>query len=467
MSEENIQIIVKFIYLISAIIFVFGIKLLTKVRTARRGNNVAALGMLLAVVATLIGSNIINPWLIFFALLLGSVIGVSFSKFVKMTSMPELIAICNGVGGAASALVAMSYFLKNSIGFASSMNASLSMIIGSITFSGSLIAFAKLKGIITGRPIIFKGANLVNFLAVLIVIFLGYQTSLLGSGLMDPLSIKWSLIIIGFSLLLGVFLVNPIGGADMPVVVSLLNSYSGIAGAATGFAIGNVALIITGALIGASGIILTKIMCKAMNRSLANVLFGGFGAEVENNKGEKSEYKNIKSTSPDEVAMLFDGISSVIIVPGYGMAVAQAQHAIAELTDELEKKGIEVNFAIHPVAGRMPGHMNVLLAEANIDYDKLKDLDAINHEFKNTDLVYVIGANDVVNPSAAEDKGSPIYGMPILNVHEARTVIMIKRSLGAGFANIKNTLFEKDNCLMLFGDAKQVTEGVLKELKDL
>jgi NAD(P) transhydrogenase subunit beta len=285
------------------------------------------------------------------------------------------------------------------------------------------------------------------------------------NGINDQ-AIQYFLIGGAIALVLGILLVTPIGGADMPVVISLLNSYSGLAAAATGFVLGNLVLVVSGALVGASGIILTKIMCKAMNRSLTNVLFGGFGGQTEQDSQEAGEYQGVKSTGAEEIAMMMDSVDSIIIVPGYGLAVAQAQHAIRELVDELEKKGKKVRFDVHPVAGRMPGHMNVLLAEANIDYDKLKDLDQINGEFKNTDLVYVIGANDVVNPAAIDDPKSPIFGMPILNVFEAATVINVKRSLSPGFANIKNPLFERDNSLMFFEDAKKATEDIVKELRE-
>jgi len=458
---------VKIIYLVAVIFFIFGIKLLTRVKTARQGNNLAALGMLFALVVTLLGVKIVNPILVFAALFTGSFIGIVFSKKVKMTSMPELIAICNGVGGAASALVAISYLITDKLDFLGGFNAALSVVIGSLTFTGSLIAFMKLRGWICTRPLIFWGNNFLNLILFLTSIFFVYRLTLLSESVMTS-SIIFSVAITSFiALLLGVLLVLPIGGADMPVVISLLNSYSGIAGAATGFAIGNIILIITGALIGASGIILTRIMCKAMNRSLANVLFGGFGQFSVDSKSSQGEYQNIKETTPEEVSLIMESASNAIIIPGYGMAVAQAQHAVQELSNELEKRDIKVNFAIHPVAGRMPGHMNVLLAEANISYDKLKDLDTINNDFKNTDVVYIIGANDVINPSASEDKGSPIYGMPILKAHEAKTVIVVKRSLSPGFAGVKNNLFEKENCLMLFGDAKKVTEETVKELKDL
>ncbi|MBD3244951.1 MAG: NAD synthetase [Candidatus Moranbacteria bacterium] len=467
------EILIKFIYLISAIFFIFGIKFLAKVKTARRGNRFAAFGMFLSVLATLIKMNFIEGSIgistIIAGIVVGGFIGLIVSRTVKMTAMPELVAVFNGVGGGASVLVALSYVFSNqgqNFNLINSITVAFSVLIGVVTFSGSIIAFSKLKGLIKGEPILFTFShflNLVLLLGSVYFLYMGITGSL--NGINDQ-AIQYFLIGGGIALVLGVLLVTPIGGADMPVVISLLNSYSGLAAAATGFVLGNLVLVVSGALVGASGIILTKIMCKAMNRSLTNVLFGGFGGPSEQESQEAGEYQGVKSTGAEEVAMMVDSADSIIIVPGYGLAVAQAQHAIRELVDELEKKGKKVQFAIHPVAGRMPGHMNVLLAEANIDYDKLKDLDQINSEFKNTDLVYVIGANDVVNPAAINDPKSPIFGMPILKVFEAATVINVKRSLSPGFANIKNPLFEQDNSLMFFEDAKKATEDIVKELRE-
>ena len=460
------EILVKFLYLLSAATFIFGIKLMTRVRTSRSGNNLAAAGMILAVVSTFLGKKIANPELILGAVALGSAIGIFFARKTKMTAMPELIAICNGVGGAASALVAALFILRDELDQISGASGILSVVIGTITFAGSGIAFLKLSRILRAQPKI-PAAHFFNFLFLIAIIFFAIKTFFLQQNFlpMNP-EIIFSLGILAIlSAILGIFLVIRIGGADMPVVISLLNSYSGIAGAATGFAIGNIILIITGALIGASGLILTKIMCRAMNRSLANVFFGGFGEIAKNKKN--SEYKNIKETSAEEAALIFESAKNVIIIPGYGMAVAQAQHAVFELAEKLEKNGAIVNFAIHPVAGRMPGHMNVLLAEASVPYEKLKDIEQINSQFKNADVAFVIGANDVVNPAAAEDPSSPIFGMPILSAHEAKTTIVVKRSLSPGFAGVKNFLFERENTLMLFGDGKNATEEIIRELKNL
>lgn len=467
-------ILIQFAYLVSAILFIFGIKYLTRVKTARTGNILSGSGMLLATITTLVKMNIVDGlaigWeFIIAGLVVGGAIGLVFSRKVEMTSMPELVAIFNGFGGGASTLVAASFIFAQGdsiLNFMNSGAAALSIIIGTITFTGSLIAFGKLKGIVSGKPMVFPGSHFLNLGLFLVILFFIYRILISGETYSGIIEIV--MIMIGISALLGILLVTPIGGADMPVVISLLNSYSGVAAATTGFVLGNIVLIISGALVGASGLILTKIMCKAMNRSLANVLFGGFGQDDSGGGSkEASEYENIKSTSAEEAAMIFEGASSVVIVPGYGMAVGQAQHAVNDLAKELEKRDIKVDFAIHPVAGRMPGHMNVLLAESNVPYDKLKDIDQINSQFKNTDVVYVVGANDVVNPLAIEDPQSEIYGMPILNVHEAKTIITVKRSLSPGFAGIKNTLFEKPNSLMLFDDAKKATEEIVKELKEL
>lgn len=470
-----LNIILQFAYLAAAILFIFGIKLMTRVKTSRRGNALSVGGMLLAVIATLIKMNWVDHLIIGWGFILGGVIlggliGFVLSRKVEMTSMPEMVAILHTFGGVAAVLVVLSYLFDHqnlSLDLIEGMDAILGLVIGTITFSGSFVAFGKLKGFISGKPLTFPGSNWLNLALFLSILFFAYR-AVLFAHLASPALIPGALLVLALAAILGALLVTPIGGADMPVVISLLNAYSGLAAASTGFVLSNIILIISGALLGASGIVLTQIMCKAMNRSLLNVLFGGFGqADSGGGSKQSSEYQNIKSTTAEEVAMIFDGASSVIIVPGYGMAVGQAQSAVKDLTNELEKRNIEVNFAIHPVAGRMPGHMNVLLAEANIPYDKLKDIDQINSQFKNTDVVYIIGANDVVNPAAIEDPQSEIYGMPILNAHEARTVINVKRSLSPGFAGIKNTLYEKPNSLMLFADAKIATEEIIKNLKEL
>jgi NAD(P) transhydrogenase subunit beta len=398
--------------------------------------------------------------------LIGSVIGLYYASKVPMTKIPEMVALFNGFGGLASFSVALSdYYLKSETNLASldAVNLTsilLSLLIGGVTFTGSMVAYLKLDGKVSGQPITFKGQHALNlflliaFVAASVLVFL------------DPTQVTFIVILIVISLLLGVMTVIPIGGADMPVVISLLNSYSGMAACATGFILNNNVLIVAGSLVGASGIILTQIMCKAMNRSLVNVLLGGFGQTVATG-GADGPAVVVKEIGVEETAMLFDSASSVIVVPGYGMAVAQAQHVIRELMEQCEKRNINFRFAIHPVAGRMPGHMNVLLAEANISYDKLIEMDDINEDFSNTDLVFVVGANDVVNPAARTNPESPIFGMPILNADKARTVIVSKRSMGKGYAGVENELFGYPNCLMLFGDAKQTITKVVSEMKDM
>jgi NAD(P) transhydrogenase subunit beta len=461
------DLLIKIAYLVASVLFIIGIKMLGKTSTARRGNTLSAVAMLLAIVATLLDRQVLNYTEIFVTILIGSAIGTYIAQKVEMTSMPEMVALFNGFGGAASVLVATSEYWRQAHNADATMETVvgvtviISVIIGSVTLTGSLIAFGKLKGIINGRAITFKGQhplNAVLFLATLVLSVL---------VVINPNAEIWMMGVLLIALLLGILTVIPIGGADMPVVISLLNSYSGIAACATGFVLNNQVLIIAGALVGASGIILTQIMCKAMNRSLANVLLGGFGQTSSGAAATVGQDIVIKEVGVEESAMLFDSVSSVIIVPGYGMAVAQAQHVVREFTDILEKKGVTVKFAIHPVAGRMPGHMNVLLAEANIPYDKLVEMDNINDEFSNTDIALIIGANDVVNPAARSNPQSPIYGMPILNADKARTVIVCKRGMAAGYAGIENELFGYPNCLMLFGDAKATIAKVIAELKEM
>ena len=455
-------------YLLSAIAFIYGLKMLSHPRTARNGNLIASLGMLIAIIVTVYLGTDLDFSKILIAMAIGSIIGAFFAIRVEMTQMPQLVAIFNGFGGGASALVASSEFLKNSEATIDPsifliVSIVLSVLVGTLTFTGSFIAFGKLQGLITTKPVTFKGQQFLNGLLAIILFLSAYMIPSYG--------LNSFYLIIGLSALLGILLVIPIGGADMPVVISLLNSYSGIAAAMTGFVLvqtnpsaGN-ALIICGSLVGASGMILTQIMCKGMNRSLANVIFGAVGGEVESSSDGKEV--NIKSYSTEEAAMIFDAAEKVIIVPGYGLAVAQAQHAVREIADFLESKGKKVFYAIHPVAGRMPGHMNVLLAEANIPYELLKDLDEINPEFKDCDVALVLGANDVVNPAARSDQGSPIYGMPILNVDESRTVIINKRTMNTGFAGVQNELFGYDNSIMVFGDAKDMLVQLLADLKEL
>ena len=453
-------------YLIASVLFIIGIKYLGKTKDARKGNVISAVGMVIAIAATLFTLEVLTLLEIGIAILLGSAIGLYYAQKVAMTKIPEMVALFNGFGGLASFAVALSdYYFKRDTDLASldAINLTsiiVSVLIGAVTFTGSMVAYLKLDGKVSGQPITFKGQHLLNLL--LLIAFVAASVLVF----LDPSQVNYIIILIVISLLLGILTVIPIGGADMPVVISLLNSYSGMAACATGFILSNNVLIVAGSLVGASGIILTQIMCKAMNRSLVNVLLGGFGQTVAAG-GEDGPAVVVKEIGVEETAMLFDSASSVIVVPGYGMAVAQAQHVIRELMEQCEKRNINFRFAIHPVAGRMPGHMNVLLAEANISYDKLIEMDDINDDFSNTDLVFVVGANDVVNPAARTNPQSPIFGMPILNADKARTVIVSKRSMGKGYAGVENELFGYPNCLMLFGDAKQTITKVVSEMKDM
>ena len=446
-------------YLIAAVCFIIGLKRLSHPKTARSGNFIAAIGMLVAIAATLFSSGKLDLELIAIGFIIGGSIGALFATRIQMTEMPQMVAIFNGFGGGASALVASSTFLTPPE--SNFFIVCISVLIGTLTFSGSFIAFGKLQGFISGKPIVFKGQQFLNALAFSAIIIL---LSINNLGIIDSHSIFYAILALSF--FLGIGLVIPIGGADMPVVISLLNSYSGIAATATGFLIGNNGLIISGSLVGASGLILTNIMCKGMNRSLANVIFGAVGLEVASGDGSQKEM-NIKSYSTTEAAMIMDAAEKIIIVPGYGLAVAKAQHVAREVADTLEAQGKKVLYGIHPVAGRMPGHMNVLLAEADVSYDLLKDLDEINPEFEDCDVALILGANDVVNPAARHDQSSPIYGMPILDVDKSRTVIINKRSMNPGFAGIQNELFGYDNSIMVFGDAKDMLNDLLKEIKEL
>ena len=460
------SIAIELAYLIASVLFVLGMKMMNKTKSARQGNRLSALGMFIAILATLLQIDAISLVEILGCVVLGSAIGLDYANKVEMTKMPEMVAIFNGFGGLASFSVALSdYFLRTevnmeSIELVTVISIIVSVFIGGLTFTGSLIAYLKLNGNISGSPITFKGQHAIN-----LILFLGFLTAAVFT-VMDQTDPMLIIILIVIALLLGILTVIPIGGADMPVVISLLNSYSGMAACATGFILNNNVLIVAGSLVGASGIILTQIMCKAMNRSLVNVLLGGFGQTVNEAQGDGPSI-TVKEIGVEETAMLFDGVSSVIVVPGYGMAVAQAQHVIRELMEQCEKRNIDFKFAIHPVAGRMPGHMNVLLAEANISYDKLIEMESINDEFPNTDLVLIVGANDVVNPAARNNPQSPIHGMPILNADKARTVIVCKRSMGKGYAGVENELFGYPNCLMLFGDAKQTITKVVTEMKEM
>ena len=462
------EIISYLVYLIASVCFIFGIKKLSSPKTARQGNQLAAIGMLLAIIVTLLDHRIVTFEYIILGIVIGSLIGAVFALKVQMTGMPQMVGLLNGFGGGASALVAFAEYDRlftttAPFDIPTTITIILSILIGAVTFTGSLIAFGKLQGIVTGKVVKYPLQHPLNALLLVGVLVGGIIV------VMNPYDIKLVLAIVGVSLLLGVLLVLPIGGADMPVAISLLNSYSGLAASMTGFVLNNNMLIIAGALVGASGIILTIIMCKGMNRSLMNVVLGGWasaGAEGPA-AGGKEQKGTAKSIDAEELAMLLDGVSSVIIVPGYGMAVGQAQHAVRDLMNVLEKKGINVRFAIHPVAGRMPGHMNVLLAEAQVPYDKLLAMEDINDDFPNTDVVIVIGANDVVNPAARHDQSSPIYGMPILNVDYAKTVVINKRSLNVGYAGIDNELFFYPNALMYFGDSKEAMSKLVSEVKAL
>ncbi|MEL0270243.1 MAG: NAD(P)(+) transhydrogenase (Re/Si-specific) subunit beta [bacterium] len=457
MSIENA------LYVLSSVLFIFGIKRLSHPKTARSGNFIASMGMLIAIITTLIAKGNISLELVGLGILIGSIIGAFFAIRVEMTQMPQMVAIFNGFGGIASALIASAEYL-NPDGILSTFSLStisLSVFVGTLTFTGSFIAFGKLQGFISGQPIVFPGQQILNGLIALFLV----ATAAFMVSTQD--SINYFYILLALSAVLGITLTIPIGGADMPVVISLLNSYSGIAAASTGFVLNNNALIISGALVGASGLILTNIMCKGMNRSLANVIFGAVGLDQGSSENGEAKQINVKSYSTEEAAMIFDAAEKIIVVPGYGLAVAQAQHAVREVADFLSKKGKKVLYAIHPVAGRMPGHMNVLLAEANISYEQLKDLDEVNNEFEDCDVALVLGANDVVNPAARHDSSSPIFGMPILDVDKSQTVIINKRTMNTGFAGVQNELFGYDNSIMVFGDAKDMLQQLLKDLKEL
>jgi len=461
--------LIKISYLVASTLFIFGIKYLASPKTARKANLLSAVGMLIAIVVTLFDKHVLTYEWIIAGLVIGSAIGAILAIKVPMTGMPQMVGLLNGFGGGASMLVAISEYYKIHLGtvkgasFNTELTATiaLSILIGAVTFTGSLIAFGKLQGIVTGKVVKYPGQHPLNLLLLILVIAGSVYLTL------NP-EIEWLVLAIsGISLVLGVLLVLPIGGADMPVAISLLNSYSGLAAASTGFVLQNEQLIVAGALVGASGIILTNIMCKGMNRSLMNVVLGGWESAGSSGPATQTIKGNVKSIEAEELAMLFDAAENIIIVPGYGMAVAQAQHAVRDLFNVLEAKGKNVRFAIHPVAGRMPGHMNVLLAEAQVPYDKLYAMEDINDDFPNTDIAFVIGANDVVNPAARHDKNSPIYGMPILNVDYAKTVVINKRSLNVGYAGIENELFFYPNALMYFGDAKEAVTKLVHELKNL
>ena len=465
--------VINLTYLAASVLFILGIRGLTHPRTAVRGNLLGATGMLLAVVATLLDQEILGAGseaygLILGGVVLGAAIGATLALRIEMTAMPEMVALLNAFGGGASALVAGAVLVGATDPLAQTTVATVaSGLIGSVTFWGSLVAFDKLRGLLLpDQPVLFPGQQALNALLGLAALGCGGMV-VAGAGLGDLGPIGYYAALVAIASVLGILLTIPIGGADMPVAIALLNSYSGLAAASTGFVLSNNILIITGSLVGASGLILTRIMCKAMNRSLINVLVGA----IAESSGSKSDADaiyagRVKSTSAEEVAMLFDGARRAVIVPGYGLAVSQAQHQVRDLANLLESRGVEVEYAIHPVAGRMPGHMNVLLAEADVDYDKLKEMDTVNPSFEQTDVSLVIGANDIVNPDARTDPQSPIAGMPILNVDQSRTVVVIKRSLSPGFAGIPNPLFAADNTLMFFGDGKQAVLDLITAVKE-
>lgn len=452
------SIAINLVYIVAAALFIFGLKMLSKPSSARLGNLISAVGMLLAVVVTLFVKQVISYEYIVVGIVIGSVVGAVAARIVAMTQMPEMVALFNGFGGIASLLVGWEVYHSNpTASTLTIVTIFLSVLIGGVTFSGSVIAWAKLAETISGKPFLFSGQRIANALLFLLIVAGGVLF------IMNPAeSYLILIVIILLSLLLGVMVVIPIGGADMPVVISLLNSYSGLAACAAGFVVLNNVLIVAGALVGASGIILTRIMCKAMNRSLANVLFSGFGSTSHKVKGTEGVVRPI---NVEDAYLILEAAGTVVFVPGYGMAVAQAQHVVRELGELLEANGAEVKYAIHPVAGRMPGHMNVLLAEANVSYDQLYEMDDINRVIDTIDVGIVIGANDVVNPAARTDEDSPIYGMPIIDVDKCKTVFVLKRSMAAGFAGVANPLFYNDNTRMLFGDAKASIQGLVSEFK--
>jgi H+-translocating NAD(P) transhydrogenase subunit beta len=454
-------------YLVTAITFIVALKRLSSPATARSGNAIGAVGMLIAIVATLLQQEIVSIWQIAVGMTVGSVIGFLSAQRVRMTAMPQMVALFNGVGGGAAALVSLAEFHERApeagrLEFSVGLSILLSALIGSVSFSGSLVAFGKLQELISGRPLVYGGQKAINAALLAGIVILGVII------LAGPQHEALLLALMAGALVLGVLFVLPIGGADMPVVISLLNAFTGLAAAATGFVLHNNVLIVSGALVGASGTLLTILMGRAMNRSLSNVLFGAFGAVVEHPAASASlDGAPVRSASAEDVAVMLAYARRVVVVPGYGLAVAQAQHDVRALADLLEQRGVEVSYAIHPVAGRMPGHMNVLLAEANVPYPQLKEMDEINPEFPQTDVALVIGANDVTNPSARNSPGSPIYGMPILDVDRAANVVVLKRSMSPGFAGIDNPLYADPRTVMLFGDAKESVLRVIGSLKSV
>ena len=467
MSPSLVADLTAFAYLVAGVCFILALRGLSSPESSRRGNFFGMAGMTIAILTTVAHPEIVSYGWILAALVIGGTIGVIIALKIKMTAMPQLVAAFHSLVGLAAVMVAAAAFSHpQSFGIASPagviftesrIEMALGVVIGAITFSGSVIAFTKLQGLVSGAPVVFPGQHFLNaVIGLLIIGLIGYFCTN-----QDPV-IFWTMT--GLAFAVGFLLIIPIGGADMPVVISMLNSYSGWAAAGIGFTLHNFALIITGALVGSSGAILSYIMCKGMNRSFFNVILGGFGAEAGGGGGATQSDRPVTRGSADDAAFIMKNAGSVIIVPGYGMAVAQAQHALKEMTELLKEEGVKVSYAIHPVAGRMPGHMNVLLAEANVSYDEVFELEAINSAFQTTDVAFVIGANDVTNPAAKSDPSSPIYGMPVLNVEQAKTVLFVKRSLSPGYAGIDNDLFYLENTMMLFGDAKKMVEGIVKAL---
>ena len=446
-------------YLLSSVLFILGLKNLSSPKTARRGNLFAMIAMLIAIIATLIKNEIVDFTFIITGLIIGSTIGVIIARRVSMTAMPQMVALFNGLGGGASAFVALAEYYRLTGGLTTHTIISMiiSFFVGAVTLTGSLVAFGKLQGIIKSAPVVFKAQRFINMLIFTLFLITGIMV------VINPANSFYLLAVLAIAMILGILLVIPIGGADMPVVISSLNSCSGLAAAATGFVLSNNILIICGALVGASGMILTRIMCKAMNRSISNIIFGAVGTISSDIKNE--EKQKVVAYTEEDASMMLESAQTVIVIPGYGLAVAQAQFALQELVKTLINSGIKARYAIHPVAGRMPGHMNVLLAEANVSYDLLFDLGDINNDFQSTDVALVVGANDVVNPSARADKDSPLYGMPILNADQAKTVIICKRSLSPGFSGVDNELFYNKKTMMIFGDAKDSINKLIKLLK--
>ncbi|MCY4611340.1 MAG: NAD(P)(+) transhydrogenase (Re/Si-specific) subunit beta [Gammaproteobacteria bacterium] len=456
-----------FAYLVAAVCFIMALRGLSSPTSARQGNVMGIIGMVIAVVTTLLDPEVISYEIILAGILVGGSIGTLVAFRINMTALPQLVAAFHSLVGMAAVLVAVAAFYNpeaygigsfGAIGTASLIEMSIGAAVGAITFSGSVVAFAKLQGLVSGNPVVFPGQHPLN--AIIGIAIVALVVALVFGQ--DPTSF-WAIVILAF--LIGFLIIIPIGGADMPVVVSMLNSYSGWAACGIGFTLSNMALIITGALVGSSGAILSYIMCKGMNRSIFNVLLGGFGGDTVAAAAQQGgESRSVKRGSADDAAFIMSNANKVIVVPGYGMAVAQAQHALREMADLLKEKGVDVKYAIHPVAGRMPGHMNVLLAEASVPYDEVFELEEVNHEFSTADVAFVIGANDVTNPLAKTDPTSPIYGMPILDVEKAATTLFIKRSLGSGYAGVDNELFFRDKTMMLFGDAKKMTEEIVQAL---